>query len=55
MDEECRTRALAAIIYLLDPYDAVHDRYGVIGHVDDIKVVRDAYSATCVETSDLRK
>jgi len=55
VDEERRSRALAAIIYLLDPYDEVHDRYGVIGHSDDKRVIRDAYSATCVETSDLRR
>ena len=32
-------QALAAILYLLDPYDAVPDRYGVLGYPDDIAVL----------------
>ena len=34
-----RRQALAAILYLLDPYDAVPDRYGVLGYRDDIAVL----------------
>lgn len=37
---EHRKTALAAILYLLDPYDAVPDRYGIVGYRDDIAVIR---------------
>jgi uncharacterized membrane protein YkvA (DUF1232 family) len=49
-DERRRQRALAAILYLLDPYDAIHDRHGVMGYVDDIKVVGEAHEHACVKT-----
>jgi uncharacterized membrane protein YkvA (DUF1232 family) len=45
VNEQQREQALAAILYLLDPYDAVHDRHGVIGYVDDVRVVRQAHAA----------
>jgi hypothetical protein len=38
-DEARRECVLAAILYLLDPYDAVHDRHGVVGYVDDVRVI----------------
>ena len=44
--ETSRTCALAAIIYLLDPYDALHDRYGNFGYTDDIAFIRNAHSET---------
>lgn len=37
---ESRLAALTAILYLLDPYDAVPDRYGIVGYNDDIAVIR---------------
>jgi hypothetical protein len=49
-DERQRHRALAAILYLLDPYDAVHDRHGVMGYLDDIKIVREAHAYACNNT-----
>jgi hypothetical protein len=50
-DEERRLHALEAIIYLLDPYDAVHDRHGALGYADDIRVIRDAHAKSCVITN----
>jgi uncharacterized membrane protein YkvA (DUF1232 family) len=44
ISETRRASALAAIVYLLDPYDAIHDRYGVVGHTDDVKVIGEAHS-----------
>lgn len=43
-DVKRRLCALEAILYLLDPYDAVHDRYGLLGYQDDAIVIRDAYA-----------
>ncbi len=40
--EERRHRAIAALLYLLDPYDAIHDRHGVLGYSDDVSVVKNA-------------
>ncbi len=40
-----RRQALAAILYLLDPYDAVPDWYGVLGYPDDIAVLRKTHAA----------
>jgi uncharacterized membrane protein YkvA (DUF1232 family) len=40
-----RRQALAAILYLLDPYDAVPDWYGVSGYPDDIAVLRKTHAA----------
>ena len=40
-----RRQALAAILYLLDPYDAVPDRYGVLGYRDDIAVLHKTHDA----------
>ena len=40
VNQQQREQAVAAILYLLDPYDAVHDRHGIIGHVADVRVVR---------------
>jgi uncharacterized membrane protein YkvA (DUF1232 family) len=42
---ERRRQALAAILYLLDPYDAVPDWYGVSGYPDDIAVLRKTHAA----------
>ena len=36
---------MAAILYLLDPYDAVSDWYGALGYPDDIAVVRKTHAA----------
>ena len=36
---------MAAILYLLDPYDAVPDWYGVLGYPDDIAVLRKTHAA----------
>lgn len=44
VDVKRRLCALEAILYLLDPYDAVHDRYGLLGYQDDAIVIRDAYA-----------
>lgn len=46
--EERRHRAIAALLYLLDPYDAIPDRHGVLGHADDIEVIREAHRDICV-------
>lgn len=46
--EERRHRAIAALLYLLDPYDAIHDRHGVLGYVDDIEVIQEAHRDVCV-------
>lgn len=48
VDEERRLCALEAVLYLLDPYDAVHDRHGVLGYADDIRVIREAHAKTCI-------
>lgn len=50
-DEALRLHALEAILYLLDPYDAVHDRHGEMGYADDIRVIREAHAKACVRTS----
>jgi uncharacterized membrane protein YkvA (DUF1232 family) len=44
IDDTRRASALAAILYLLDPYDAVHDRHGVFGHSDDVTIIAEAHS-----------
>ena len=36
---------MAAILYLLDPYDAVPGWYGVLGYPDDIAVLRKTHAA----------
>ena len=40
-----RTEALGALLYFLDPYDAVHDRHGTLGYLDDVEAIRRAHSA----------
>ena len=45
-----RKVALAAILYLLDPYDAVPDRFGIVGYSDDIAVIRQARAALNILT-----
>jgi uncharacterized membrane protein YkvA (DUF1232 family) len=47
IDKKQQLYALEAIFYLLDPYDAVHDRYGVLGYSDDKKIIQDAYAKIC--------
>ncbi len=39
--KENRQRALSALLYLLDPYDAIHDCHGVLGYADDITVIKE--------------
>jgi hypothetical protein len=41
-NEKSRRHAMAAILYLLDPYNAIHDRHGVLGYADDIRVIQEA-------------
>ena len=43
-DVNRRLCALEAILYLLDPYDAVHDRYGLLGYQDDAMIIREAHA-----------
>ena len=38
-------QALASFLYLLDPFDAVPDRYGVLGYRDDIAVLHKTHAA----------
>lgn len=44
INDGIRRRALGALVYLADPYDEVHDRYGEVGHTDDIKVIWEAHA-----------
>jgi hypothetical protein len=42
--EEHRLRAIVAILYLLDPFDDIPDRYGSFGYSDDIKFIRETHA-----------
>ena len=42
-----RQRALSALLYLLDPYDAIHDCHGVLGYADDITVIKETCRDIC--------
>ena len=44
-DSSRRASALAAILYLMDPYDAVYDLYGAIGFSDDTLLIRKTHAA----------
>jgi hypothetical protein len=46
-DVKRRERALAALLYLLDPYDAIHDCHGIWGHADDIKIITATHRELC--------
>jgi hypothetical protein len=45
--QRSRERALSDLLYLLDPYDAIHDGHGVQGHTDDIQVIKDIHHEVC--------
>lgn len=41
--ESERHKAITALVYLLDPYDAIHDCHGVLGYADDMRVIKQAH------------